>query len=87
MKRNTELCHTALDEVSKAWHMCVNETIQNPFRNGDATLAKNSIERKATDAALRKIFKTMNAHQAQGLGSSGTQHFDVGGCLGEVICC
>ena len=28
-------------------------------------MAKNNNESKATDAALRKIFKTMNAHQAQ----------------------
>jgi hypothetical protein len=28
-------------------------------------MAKNSNEHKATDAALREIFKTMDAHQAQ----------------------
>ena len=35
------------------------------FEHGNKTLAKNNNEHKAADAALRVIFKAMDAHKAQ----------------------
>lgn len=64
LKKNVENSLHRLEVIRTAWLMCViARTIFKPFRKRETDMAKT--KNSCNDAALREIFRNMDAHRAQ----------------------